>query len=88
MVILFEVNIKKKRGRSAMGMVLCQLCVICTAISSTSQKPSNHIDNITAWSRVLFAIVIGSQIVKKFPAFYGTRMLITAYVRARHLFLF
>jgi hypothetical protein len=27
------------------------------------------------------------QLVKKFPAFYGTRMFITAFTRARHLFL-
>jgi len=29
----------------------------------------------------------GSQIVKKFPAFYGTRMFITAFTSARHLSL-
>jgi len=29
----------------------------------------------------------GFQLVKKFPAFYGTRRFITAFTRARHLFL-
>jgi hypothetical protein len=29
----------------------------------------------------------GSQLVKKFPAFYGTRMFITAFTTARHLTL-
>jgi len=30
----------------------------------------------------------GSQLVKKFPAFYGTRRFITAFTSARQLFLF
>jgi len=30
----------------------------------------------------------GSQLVKKFPAFYGTRSFITAFTSARHLSLF
>jgi hypothetical protein len=30
---------------------------------------------------------IGSQLVKKFPAFYGTRKFINAFTNARHLFL-
>ena len=29
----------------------------------------------------------GSQVVKKFPAFYGTQSFITAFSSARHLFL-
>jgi len=29
-----------------MGMMLYQLLVICTAVSSTSRKPNNHFDNI------------------------------------------
>ena len=29
----------------------------------------------------------GSQLVKKFPAFYGTRRFITAFTNARHLSL-
>ena len=32
-------------------------------------------------------MLTGSQLVKKFPAFYGTRSLITAFTSARHLFL-
>jgi hypothetical protein len=34
-----------------------------------------------------FEKLIGSQLVKKFPAFYGTRRFITAFTNARHLSL-
>ena len=36
-------------------------------------------------SRVLLEKLTGSQLVKKFPAFYGTRSFITAFTTARHL---
>jgi hypothetical protein len=42
----------------------------------------------TAWSRVLLEKLTGSQIVKKFPAFYGTRRFITAFAKARYPSLF
>jgi len=42
---------------------------------------------LTPCSRVLLGKLIGSQLVKIFPAFYGTRRLITAFTSARHLFL-
>ena len=38
----------------------------------------------TAWSRVLLEKLTGSQPVKKFPAFYGTRRFISAFTSARH----
>ena len=38
-------------------------------------------------SRVLRQKLTGSQLVKKFPAFYGTRRFITAFTNARHLSL-
>ena len=38
-------------------------------------------------SRVLLEKLTGSQLVKKFPAFYGTRGLFTAFTSARHLYL-
>ena len=40
---------------------------------------------ITPWSRVLPRKLIGSQLVKKFPAFYGTQMFIDAFASARYL---
>ena len=40
---------------------------------------------LTPWSRVIIEKVTGSQIVKNFLAFYGTRSFNTAFTRARHL---
>ena len=42
----------------------------------------------TPCSRVLLQKLSGSQLIKKFPAFYGTRRFITAFTKARHLSLF
>ena len=42
---------------------------------------------LTAFSRVLLEKLNGFQLVKKFPAFYGTRRFITAIIRACHLSL-
>jgi hypothetical protein len=42
---------------------------------------------LAPWSRVLLEKITGSQLVKKFPAFYGTRRFITAFTSARHLSL-
>ena len=42
---------------------------------------------LTLCSRVLLEKLTGSQLVKKFPAFYGTRRFITAFTSARHLSL-
>jgi len=41
----------------------------------------------TPWSRVLREKLIGSQLVKKFPSFYGTRRFITTFTIACHLSL-
>ena len=37
---------------------------------------------LTPWSRALLEKLTGSQLVKKFPPFYGTRMFITAFASA------
>ena len=42
---------------------------------------------LTPQSRVLLEKLTGSQLVKKLPAFRGTRRFITALTRGRHLFL-
>ena len=44
-------------------------------------KIVTHTYLLTPWSRVLLEKPIGSQLVKKFPAFYGTRRFITAFTR-------
>ena len=48
---------------------------------------NNNNNNNTPWSRVLLEKLSGSQLVKEFPAFYGTRKFITAFTSARHLSL-
>ena len=40
------------------------------------------------WSTFLLEKLSGSKLVKKFPASYGTRRFITAFISARHLFLY
>ena len=42
---------------------------------------------INPWTRVLLEKLLGSQLVKKFPAFYGTRKFITEFTSTRHLSL-
>ena len=41
----------------------------------------------TPWCRVLLEKLTGLQLVKKFPAFHGTRRFITALTRVRHMSL-
>jgi len=42
---------------------------------------------LTPWCRVLLEELTGVQLVRKFPAFYGTRRFITALTSVRHLSL-
>jgi len=42
---------------------------------------------LTPWSRALLEKLTGTQLVKKFPAFYGNQRLINTFTRACHLFL-
>ena len=44
-------------------------------------------DLLTPWCRVLLEKLTGLQLVKKFPAFHGTRRFITALTNVRHLSL-
>jgi hypothetical protein len=46
-----------------------------------------HVSILTSWSRVLPEKLTGFELVKKFPAFYGTQRLITATTSVRHLSL-
>ena len=47
----------------------------------------HHTKLITPWSRVLLEKLTGSQLIKKFSAFYGTRKFITAFTSVRYLSL-
>ena len=42
---------------------------------------------LTPWCRVLLEQLTGLQLVKKFPAFHGTRRFITAFTSVHHLYL-
>jgi len=42
---------------------------------------------LTPWCRVLLEKLTGLQLLKKFPAFHGTRKFITALISVRHLSL-
>ena len=46
-----------------------------------------HTYLLTPWSTFLSEKQTGLQLVKKFPAFYGTRKFITAFTSARHMSL-
>ena len=46
-----------------------------------------HVYLLTPWCRVLLEKLTGQQLVKKLPAFHGTRRFITALTSARHLSL-
>jgi len=54
--------------------------------STAIKKPRLPL-RISAWSRVPLEKLTGSQLVKKFPAFYGNRRFNTAFTSAGHLSL-
>ena len=67
---------------------ICNSCTVMFWYSSLYKLFSYLLTHpLTPWSRVLLEKLIGSQPVKKFPAFYGTRKFITAFTSAQHLSL-
>ena len=48
---------------------------------------NGDIVQLTPWSRVLPEKLKSPELLKKFPAFYGTRRFVTAFTTARHLSL-
>jgi hypothetical protein len=48
-------------------------------------RPIRTRNLLNPWSKVLLEKLTGLQLVKKFPAFYGTRRFITAFTSARRL---
>jgi len=49
---------------------------------------TTFVTQLTPCTRILLEKVTGSQLVKKFPTFYGTRRFITAFTSSRHLSLY
>ena len=60
---------------------------MCTLLWFTYSVPPCTIAIFTPWCRVLLEKLSGLQLVKKFPAFHGTRRFITALTSVRHLSL-
>ena len=59
-----------------------------TGTTAKDEKSHNSCTYLlTAWSRVLLEKLTGLQLVKKFPALYGTQKFITAFTSACHLSL-
>ena len=56
-------------------------------VYALSQKLGQYTYLLTPWCRVLLEKLTGLQLVKKFPAFHGTRRFITALTSVRHLSL-
>ena len=56
-------------------------------ISTWTQKLDSFSYLLTPWCRVLLEKLTGLQLVKKFPAFHGTRRFITALTSVRQLSL-
>ena len=56
---------------------------ICKANCMAESSQSLHL--LTPWCRVLLEKETGLQLVKNYPAFYGTRRFITALTTVRHL---
>ena len=70
-------------------LCLCKCVLYCCHRVSTQLKLTNisyHII-LTPWCRVLLEKLTGLQLVKKFPAFHGTRRFITALTSVRQLSL-
>jgi len=58
-----------------------------TLVLRTAGQPSKCIYLLIPWSRVLLEKLTGSQLVKKFPTFCGTRRFITSFTSVRHMSL-
>jgi len=61
--------------------------MVLTGETEVLGERSKQTNKLTPWIGVLPEKLIGPQLVKKFPAFYGTRRFIIAFTSAFHLFL-
>jgi len=59
-----------------------------TSIGTACNVAASRFVILTPWCRVLVEQLTGLQLIKKFPAFHGTRRFITALTSVRHLSLF
>jgi hypothetical protein len=78
-------NLKQKSLSVQISFELITMAMLemgCQTALSSKQKAL-----FTPWNRALLEKLTVSQLVKKFPTFYGTRRFIIAFTSARHLSL-
>ena len=64
----------------------CAMCTLSVVVPHEAYR--TYLSYLlTPYGRVLLEKLMVSQLVKKFPAHYGTRRFITAFTSARHLSL-
>jgi len=69
---------------TALGLLIHAVCHRNSEANGPCVAAKMLIYFLTSWSRVLLDKLIGSQLVKKLPAFYGTLRFITAFASAHH----
>jgi hypothetical protein len=84
--------------KETFSVILCH-CMDCLEYEAMNEIRADYCVPYSIWSaiptyyllaprsRILLEKLTGFQTLKKFPAFYGTRRLITAFTSARHLSL-
>ena len=78
-----KVRVSRMRERYVQTVLTFRITyVIITCINSNAVSYL-----LSPWCRVLLEKLTGLQLVKKFPAFHGTRRFITALTSVRHLYL-
>ena len=75
-------------ARSSSGMTAFLIIIqMRSSYNFSIGTESSHTYLLTPWSRVLPEMLKRPKLLKKFPAFYGTRKFITVFTTARHLSL-
>jgi hypothetical protein len=73
---------------AVLSLVRLYAFVTCTGTTATIHAEPGNCYFLAAWNRVLRDKLTGSQLVKKFPPFYGSQRFIVMFTRACHLFIF
>jgi len=79
-----DCHVRQKQNKIAMKYKVFNFCMLILK-RSKAEDCTKHIC-LTPCSSVLLKKLIVTQLVKKFPAFYGTRSFITAFTRARQMY--
>ena len=81
------VTLSQKPNYMTHTYLLQDCCLLGDGIMYEGCSISKAVYLLTPWCRVLLEQLTGLQLVKKFPAFHGTRWFITAIISVRHLSL-